>query len=167
MWHDHKPIASMMLSDRWRLNFLLTYGCSFYQESMSTWTWSVIQMKRNDSTFDWNQNRNQTFEKLLKLESESEILGLHRPKWSVHTVYQECKSSVWLHTGCLDCAVYTATTLHRLKCTYSVPHAVCCTGSVHSSYTARIAVDLECTLHYTTGTLQFGLGGVGIRHKRF
>ncbi len=86
----------------------------------------------------------------------------------------------------MDCAVYTATTLHRLKCTCSVPPAVhmqcskvskitksekcrgsvpcslqCtvyCIGSVHSSYNARTAVNLQCTLHYTAGTLHFGLG---------
>ncbi len=31
---------------------------------------------RNDSTFDCNRNRNQTFGELLESESESEILGL-------------------------------------------------------------------------------------------
>ena len=35
---------------------------------------------------------------------------------------------------------------------------VYCMGSVHSSYTAQTAVDLQCTLHYTAGTLHFGLG---------
>ncbi len=40
-----------------------------------------------------------------------------------------------------------------LQCTCSILH-----GSVHSSYTARTAVDLQCTLHYTAGTLHFGLG---------
>ncbi len=35
---------------------------------------------------------------------------------------------------------------------------VYCMGSVHSRYTAGTAVDLQCTLHYTAGTLHFGLG---------
>ncbi len=58
----------------------------------------------------------------------------------------QCSCSVQLHVGCIDCAVYTATTLHRLKCTCSVPPAVYmqCTKvfimcSVHSS--------MQCTLH--------------------
>ncbi len=47
-----------------------------------------------------------------------------RPKWSVHAVCLQCTSSVCLHIGCMDCTLYTATTLHRLKCTCSVPPAV-------------------------------------------
>ncbi len=31
-------------------------------------------------------------------------------------------------------------------------------SDVHSSYTVRVAVYLQCTLHYTSGTLHFGLG---------
>ncbi len=36
-------------------------------------------------------------------------------------------------------------------------------GSVHSSYTPQNAVDLQCTLHYTAGTLRFSLGSMPVQ----
>ncbi len=63
---------------------------------------------------------------------------------SVHAVY--------------DCT-YTVKTV-RLVGLCNVMCMVYCMGSVHSKYTAGTAVDLQCTLYYTAGTLHFGLGMV-------
>ncbi len=75
-----------------------------------------------------------------------------------HSISRKCNISIHLHSTWFVTLRVHFPYFNRTYVYCSLQCIVYCMDSVHSSYSARVAVYMQCTLRYTAGTLHLGLG---------